>query len=182
MKNRRTISPPVFGKEEIFMVLPKRKNVRLHGFDYNTPGYYFITICTKDKQKLLGEIVGTGLLDGPKNQLTEYGQIVAGRLKLMADFYPDIKLEKYVVMPNHVHLLLHITGTMRTQASIDAVNSKISKFVGTFKRLCNRECGINLWQSRSHDHVIRGEQDYLKIWQYIEENPLRWALDCFYTE
>ena len=164
------------------MEFPKRKNIRLQGFDYNTPGYYFVTICTKDKKKLLGEIVGTGLLDGPKNQLTAYGQIAADRLNDMADFYPDIKLEKYVIMPNHIHLLLHIVGVMPNQENSDTRNSKLSIFVGTFKRMCNKEYGINLWQSRSHDHVIRGEKDYLKIWQYIEENPLRWQSDCFYIK
>ena len=164
------------------MELPKRKNVRLHGFDYNTPGYYFVTICTKDRKKLLSEIVGTGLPDGPQIQLTNYGHIAADRLEHMAEFYPDIKLEKYVVMPNHVHLLLHIMGTIPDEGNEKIVNSKISKFIGTFKRFCNREWDGNLWQSRSYDHIIRGERDYQKIWQYIEENPLRWELDCFYTK
>ena len=100
----------------------------------------------------------------------------------MAHFYPDIVLEKYVVMPNHIHLLLHIVDTVQNGESMDIHNSKVSKFVGTFKRFCNKEYGRNLWQDRSHDHVVRGEKDYQKIWQYIEENPLRWESDCFYMK
>ena len=162
--------------------LPKRKRTRLEGYDYNTPGYYFITICVEGKKKLLGEIVGTGLPDGPNNQLSFAGQIAEKQLQMMSDYYDDIRLEKYVVMPNHIHLLIQIMGTSEPVARMDVANSKIAKFVGTFKRFCNREYGKNIWQNRSHDHVIRGEADYLKIWQYIEENPLRWLNDCFYME
>ena len=100
----------------------------------------------------------------------------------MSDFYDDIRLEKYVVMPNHVHMLISVKGIYEPLEMADAANSKIAKFVGTFIRFCNKEYGRNIWQSRSHDHVIRGEKDYLKIWQYIEENPLRWLDDCFYLE
>ena len=128
------------------------------------------------------EIVGTGLPDGPQNRLSSIGKVAEKQLQLMSEFYEDIRLEKYVIMPNHIHLLIHILGTKEPKAGMDVTNSKIAKYVGTFKRFCNKECGGNIWQSRSHDHVIRGESDYLKIWQYIEENPLRWLDDCFYME
>ena len=164
------------------MEYQKRRTTRLKGYDYNMPGYYFITICTRDKQKLLCDIVGTGLLDGPQIRMLPMGKIAEKQLQLMSDFYDDIRLEKYVIMPNHIHLLIHILGIKEPQTGDSVTNSKIAKFVGTFKRFSNKEYGMNIWQYRSHDHVIRGEQDYLKIWQYIEENPLRWADDCFYAE
>jgi len=63
---------------------------------------------------------------------------------------------------------------------VNNVNSEISKFVSTFKRFCNKEYGENIWQSRSYDHVIRGERDYREIYEYISNNPGRWVEDRFY--
>ena len=165
------------------MELPKRKAIRLPGFDYSAAGYYFITICTRGKQKLLCSIVGTGLPDGPNVQLTRKGTIAKKQLDLMADFYKDIRLDKYVVMPNHIHLLLQITDCDNGPSGRPVpTNTKVSQFVGTFKRFCNREIGENIWQYRSYDHVIRGEKDYLKIWNYIDGNPSKWLEDCYYMD
>ena len=165
------------------MELPKRKRTRLETYDYDSPGCYFITICTKDKQKELCHIVGTGLPDGPILRFTKTGEIISRQLRYMSDFYQDIKLVKYVIMPNHIHLLLQITGSSNGPSGRPVpTNSKIAQYVGTFKRFCNRKVGKNIWQYRSHDHVIRSEQDYLKIWNYIDGNPSKWLEDCFYVE
>ena len=162
---------------------PQRKSTRLKGFDYNSPGYYFITLCTKRKEKLLCDIVGTGVLDGPKTQFTHYGKIALSHLEEMKDFYEDIKIDKYVVMPNHIHLILRILAMPCVQKSqTDPANTKTARFIGTFKRLCNRDFGESIWQFRSHDHIIRGEKDYQKIWNYIDNNPAKWADDCFYCD
>ena len=162
---------------------PKRKTIRLKEYDYNTPGYYFITFCTKDKKKLLCDIVGTGLLDGPKVYLTAYGEIANRQLQYMKEFYEDIRLEKYVIMPNHIHLLLQILDVGNGPSGRPVpTNSKIARFVGTFKRFCNKKYHFDIWQGRSHDHIIRSEKDYLKIWEYIDNNPAKWADDCFYME
>ena len=158
-----------------------RKNIRVKGYDYSTPGYYFITICTQNKEKILSDIVGTGLPDGPQALLTDAGYIVKNQLDEMSAFYKNIILEKYVVMPNHIHLLLQITGTYEPTEQHTPANAQISKFIGTFKRFTNRKIGRNIWQARSHDHVIRGEADYEQIWLYIETNPARWEKDCFYS-
>ena len=92
------------------MHLPKRKSIRLKGYDYNTPGEYFITICTIDRKELLSEIiVGTGVLDCPQNVLTPYGEIANKHLLNMSDFYENIKIDKFVVMPYHIHLLIRIS-------------------------------------------------------------------------
>ena len=100
----------------------------------------------------------------------------------MEHFYDHVKLEKYVIMPNHIHLLIRISGCENGLSGKPVpTNSKIAQFVGTFKRFCNREYGTNIWQARSHDHVIRNEHDYLKIWAYIDNNPAKWAEDCFYV-
>ena len=132
------------------------------------------------KEKLLCEIVGTGVLDGPSLQYTAFGQSAEKHLNYMSDFYEDLKVEKYVIMPNHIHLLIHLLDRGGGPSGRPVpTNSKISKFVGTFKRFCNQDYGRNIWQYRSHDHIIRGEEDYVKIWEYIDNNPARWADDCF---
>ncbi len=162
--------------------LPKRKRVRLEGYDYSLPGYYFITICTKNKERILGEIVGTDVLGGPQNQLTEYGKVADKYIKQLNEFYDILSVEKYVIMPNHIHLIIHILNDetdRRGRRSLQ--NSVISQFTSTFKRFCNKEYGRNIWQSRSHDHIIRGDKDYEMIWNYIESNPAKWREDCFYA-
>lgn len=163
------------------MELPSRRMPRHPKYNYNTPGYYFITICTQDKKCILGTIVGSGLPDAPKPQLTSIGQTVRMQLEEMAHFYPDIVLEKYVVMPNHIHLLVQIPGAFPDKQETDSrENARIPQFVGTFKRMTGRKLGRNIWQTSYHDHIIRGDADYLKIWNYIDTNPARWERDCFY--
>ena len=166
------------------MELPKRKPARLKGYDYSTPGAYFITICVKDKKQLLSEIsVGTGVLDCPRNTLTLYGEIANKHLTDMSDFYDNIRIDKFVIMPNHIHLLIRICQTNNQFGPSETpvpTNSPVSKFVSTFKRFCNKEYGENIWQRSYHDHIIRGEEDYQKIWEYIDTNVIRWEKDCFY--
>ncbi len=166
-------------------VLPKRKATRLKGYDYSAPGAYFVTICVKDREELLSKIiVGTGVLDCPQNILTLYGTIANKHLINMSNFYENIKIDKFVVMPNHIHMLIQISesntqnGPSRTPVP---TNSLIAQFVSTFKRFCNKEYGKNIWQARSNDHIIRDEKDYQKIWEYIDTNVLRWEKDCFYN-
>ena len=154
------------------MERPKRKTIRLQEHDDSAPGAYFITVCTKNKQRLLSRInVGTGLPDGPENVLTPYGEIVTRQLAHMGDFYQTVKIDKFVVMPNHVHMILFVSeaecGDGPSGRPVPT-NSAVSKFVGTFKRFCNKEIGKDIWQARSHDHVIRGEKDYknMAIYRY----------------
>ncbi len=163
-----------------------RKGMRLESHDYNTPGAYFITICTKDRKAILATIdVGTGVLDGPKIRLKPYGETARRYLLQMDDFYDHIAVDHYVIMPNHIHLLLRVLPTAKgpsgTPVPPSRQNTTIAQFVSTFKRFCNRELGHNIWQYRSYDHVIRGEQDYNEIWQYIDNNPAKWEQDRLYA-
>lgn len=164
------------------MEQPARKTVRLHGYDYNMPGYYFITLCTRDKERILCEIVENGIFDTPSVIYSEYGRVAEKHLRSMSDFYEDLKVEKYVIMPNHIHLLIHVMGTLEPVKETGPSNSRIARFIGTFKRFCNKEYGRNIWQGRSFDHIVRGERDYQEIWRYIDENPIKWEDDCFYGE
>ena len=165
------------------MELPKRKPNRLPEFDYSAPGIYFLTICVEGKRCILGEIVGGGALDAPQIQLTKTGKIVEKHI-LSGSRIPHICVDNYVIMPNHIHLLLVVSegengGSSRAPTPTNAV---VPHFVSTFKRFCRREIGTQIFQRSYHDHIIRGEQDYLKIWQYIDTNPARWNEDCFYQE
>lgn len=171
------------------MALPNRKTIRLKGYNYNLPGCYFITVCTRKKEKLLCEIVGTAVPGGPQVRFTKYGMITQQQLEEMSDFYSDVKIEKYVVMPNHIHLLIRVLpGETAVEAPTGGPpgtavpTSKLARFVGTFKRLSEREWGQPIWQARSYDHVVRNEDDYRKIWAYIDENPAKWMEDRFYTQ
>ncbi len=165
------------------MSLPTRKPPRLKNYDYSSPGMYFITICVKDRKSLLGEIVGGGDFDTPKMMLSVYGKILDKYIGLLNKKYSHIKTDKYIIMPNHFHLILCITdyknGASETAAPY---NSEISKFVSLLKRHCNREYGKNIWQRSFYDHIIRDENDYRTIWEYIDTNPEKWQQDCFYTK
>ena len=164
------------------MDIPKRKPNRLLNFDYGTPGFYFLTICVAGKQCLLANIVGGGALDAPQIQLTEIGK-VAEKYILSGSRIPHICVDKYIIMPNHIHLLLAVNETEKTGPSKAPAptNAIIPRFVSTFKRFCHKDIGTKIFQRSYHDHIIRGEKDYLKIWQYIDNNPARWQEDCFFV-
>ncbi len=164
------------------MNLPKRKPTRLKNYNYNTPGAYFITVCVKDRKNLLGNIVGTGVLDGPQNILSNYGKIAEKHIIKINNFYDYLSIEKYVIMPNHIHLLIRIFNHNGPSGTPVPTNNAISRFLSTFKRFCNKEYGRNIWQYRSYDHIVRGELDYREICEYIENNPAKWQEDCFYSE
>ena len=197
-----------------------RKTTRLQGADYNN-GAFFLTICTKDRNCILSHIVGTGVLDGPEKttdvidcpevKLTRYGEIAKKYINQLNDFYNNISVESYVIMPDHIHIMLLVTnengvsetpmrssrtptessrtpmgpsrtpmGPSRTpmgpsRTPVPTVqNTVVARFLSTFKRFCNKEYGMNIWQYRSYDHIIRNKQDYEEHLRYIYENPLRW--------
>ncbi len=164
----------------IKMELPKRKPTRLKDFDYSQNGAYFVTICTKDKQCIFSEVVGGGALDAPQNILSETGKI-AEKYILSTNNIPDVAVDKYVIMPNHIHLILIVHNTGGTSKAPSPTNNIISHTISTFKRFVNKEAGQNIFQRSFHDHIIRDEQDYLKIWNYIDTNPQKWREDCFFT-
>jgi len=164
------------------MNLAKRKPTRLKGYDYSTPGMYFLTVCVKGRKPLLGKIVGCGDFDTPKMIVSAHGIILNKYITLMNEKYSHIKVDKYVIMPNHFHLILTITGYKNGASETAApYNSETSKFVSLLKRYCNREYGENIWQTSYNDHIIRDKRDYQKIWKYIDTNVLRWEKDCFYN-
>ncbi len=147
-----------------------RKPNRLKNYDYSSQGAYFITICTLDRKCTLSHIVGGDALIAPQTNLTHFGEIAREYIESM----PGI--DKYVIMPNHIHLLIAIDGPMKASAPTISVPNLIR----SFKVLVSKEIGQSIWQRSYHDHIIRDEEDYLNHLQYIENNPAKWSEDKYY--
>ena len=160
------------------MELPKRKQNRLTEYDYSTPNAYFITICTENRRNLFWKDIGT-VIDRPENvPLTNLGIIVRQSVMNIPKHYPTISVDRFVVMPNHVHLLLQIhTNTDGRPMAAPTISTGINQFKG----IVSKKAGFSVWQKGFHDHVIRNEKDYLEIWNYIDGNPSKWAEDTLYT-
>ena len=157
--------------------LPKRKSTRLKNFDYSSNGAYFVTICTQNKEKILCNIVGGDAHIAPSVELKSYGKTVDRYINNISSKYPHITVDKYVIMPNHIHLMIRIDGMMWASSP-----TTISDIVRSIKILTTKETGKSIFQRSFHDHIIRNEADYLKIWNYIDTNPAKWTDDCFYIE
>ena len=161
------------------MELPKRKPNRLKNFDYSMPNAYFITICTTQRKNLLWQSVGASIARPENVELSPYGIITDTAIKNIPKTYPAITVDHYVVMPNHIHLLLQIQSDLHGRPMVAPT---ISTVVQQMKGYITKQIGHSIWQKFFHDHVIRNEQDYLKIWNYIDSNPAKWTEDCFYVE
>ncbi len=146
----------------------------MKGYDYSSVGSYHITICTKDKKWLLWNNVGATCGRPQKEyELSEYGRIVECEIQKIASVYDSVNIDKYVIMPNHIHLLISI---LADEYGRPQVAPTIARIVQQFKGAVSKQIGFSLWQKGYIDHIIRGLQDYDEIWQYIDENPLKWFL------
>ena len=161
------------------MDFPKRKPTRLERYDYSTQGYYFVTICTHNRIKILSKIVvGQGLAPAEKiakAQLTIYGEIVNQQLLNLQNRYKNVIVDKFVIMPDHIHLIIKLK-----QAAGASPCPTLSDVVCTFKSLVTQECHsfapkLQIWQNSFYDHIIRGEEDYAELWKYIDNNPAKCA-------
>ncbi len=150
--------------------LPKRKPTRAKGYDYSSAGAYFVTICTENKEHILGHVVGGDAHIAPFVRLTQYGEVLEKYIK------NEPQITKYVIMPNHIHMIIEIDRPMWASAPTKSVIN----IVRSIKILTTKEIGHNIFQRSFHDHIIRNEKDYTEIYTYIENNPARWAEDCYY--
>ena len=158
---------------------PKRKANRLSEYDYSSPGAYFITICTWKKRCILGKIaVGAGIARPPIVELSEYGRAVQSAICSIESHYENITVNNYVIMPNHVHLILQIhTNEDGRAMPAPTVSTVIQQMKGT---VC-KQTGQKIWQKLFYDHVIRNEDDYWEIYNYIDSNPVKWIEDKLYN-
>lgn len=180
----------------------KRKNLRLSDYDYSSPGFYFVTICAKNRDPKFGKVVGAGpgstglpsrekLRDsaGPKMVLNEVGLTVESVWKEMPDHYPGVEIDEFIVMPNHVHGIIALVGAQFiapcdctvTQGAINRAPT-IGEIIRSFKAASTRRVRLAGmvdfgWQRNYYERVIRNEDELNKIRQYVSNNPMTWEQD-----
>ena len=175
-----------------------RRSIRLQNYDYSTAGAYFITICTFERECLLGDVVAGEM------RLNAAGQCVAMILDSLPERYPDVEVDAFVIMPNHIHGIITITGdvpvgaihespdlnlpqrerAIRESPLPDRRAMTLSKVIGylkmnTAKRInqLRNNPGVPVWQRNYYERVIRNELELESIQQYIVDNPAKWQED-----
>ena len=151
-----------------------------------TPKYgaYFVTLVTHDRASLFGEVDNGGVL------LTHMGKLVAETWLWLPTQYPSVELNEFVVMPNHLHGVIWLTGPLsgtgdsRIAPTNFGGRKPLGRLIGAFKTVSAKRVntalgtpGRSLWQRDYYDHVIRNERDLDRIREYIHNNPLQWELD-----
>ncbi len=160
-----------------------RRLNRLKDYDYSQPGAYFITICTKKRGCLLGEI------EKDRMKVNHYGEIVRLSWLELPQHYSNVELDAFVIMPNHIHGIIFLTdvGAGLKPAPTASPRDKrhgLPEIIRAFKTFSSRQInkfrnmpGTSVWQRNYYEHVIRKDESLAQIREYIETNPLRWALD-----
>lgn len=139
-----------------------------------------MTICTRDRKRILCQISSVGPDDpiGPTPVLSEVGKIVEQHILGIEKAYPGISVDQYVIMPNHIHLLLRFSvaedGPMRSSGPT------LGMVVRGMKRMVTKAVGYSIFQPSFYDHIIRDGSDFLTKWNYIATNPARWGSDEYY--
>ena len=152
--------------------LNSRKQIRLKNYNYANVGYYFITICIKNRECILSKITLNN-----KNEhistLTNEGEIVNRYIIEIEKIYTNVILDEYIIMPNHIHMILIIQSNK---------NITISKIIQQFKGIITKELGYSIWQKLFYEHIIRDNEEYIKIKQYIKDNVSNWEDDIEYKK
>ena len=182
--------------------LPQRKSPRLQGFDYSTSGAYFVTICTQDRQHLLGSVINGRL------ETNHAGQMVEECWRQIVNKYPTVRLDTFVVMPNHLHALIWLTDPLITNPDTEEiadtamspdvadtpVRPSLSDVMQWFKSWTTAQYRFGvvnhnwtpfpgrLWQTSFYDHIVRHNDALNLIRQYIEQNPSRWQQDRYHPQ
>ena len=161
------------------MDFKNRKQLRLNNYNYSNNGAYFITVCTQGRCNILSRIiVGEGFHPLPIVELTKIGIEIENTINFINDNYRNVFIEKYVIMPNHIHLILYLGYENLGGHG----NPPLQKIVGQLKSFTTKKYGKILWQRSYYDHIIRNENEYAEIWSYIDSNPSKWLEDEYFTE
>ena len=172
-----------------------RRSLRLRGYDYSQAGAYFVTVCTHDKEFLFGKIVER------KMRLNESGEIADLCWQRLGRRYPHVGLDEWIVMPNHLHGIMVIVDDRRGDSGIapakrgadhgrggsrtaSTKRKPLGRLIGAFKTVSTRRIseirsttGAPVWQRNYYEHIIRNQDEFNKIREYIATNPLRWMSD-----
>jgi putative transposase len=167
-----------------------RRSIRLAGWDYSQPGAYFITIVTHDRRNIFGA-VGAGSKPAPvAMKLSMEGRIVFDTWFALPNHIPGIKLGEFIIMPNHVHFIIWILGShyAGAGAGLEPAPTALPEIVRQFKTFSARRInemhhtpGQPVWQRNYYEHIIRDDEDYVRIAEYILGNPLSWDHDDLFT-
>ncbi|MBF0234075.1 MAG: hypothetical protein HQK65_13715 [Desulfamplus sp.] len=160
----------------------KRRSIRLKGYDYSRAGAYFVTICVQDRECLFGKIV-----DG-KMILNDTGKMVETCWLEIPEHFLHVKLDVFCIMPNHIHGVLIIIETVGAKnilplqhGTSKTIGSIVRGFkIGVTKWVRQQAPNQKVWQRNYYEHIIRDENDYNRIYDYIQNNPLKWELDSLY--
>ena len=160
------------------MELPKREKNRLENYDYSQEGAYFITLCTHNRQNLFileGNRVGNDLCVVPPLQ----NEIILKWIKETESKFQNIKFEKYVIMPDHIHFIINITerhiGRSLREIMQFFKTMTTNDYIRNVKNGKLKPFDKKLWQKSYYDHIIRNQEDYNEKWDYIENNPKKWG-------
>ena len=161
------------------MEMPQRKHPRLKDYDYSLPGYYYVTIHTEKDAPVLSRVELTAASAGIAVRLTRIGKVAYQQLYALQQRYGCVKIDKFVIMPNHIHAIICLTE----EAAGAAVSPTLMEVVCAYKSLTTRICnrlsrtpGRKLFQTSFYDTVLRNEKAYQECWRYIDENPAKWLL------
>lgn len=146
--------------------------MRLPYFDYAQYGGYFVTLCTKNRKSLFGQII-----DG-EMQLNYLGKIIENELKNLLNEYRHSEFSHYVIMPNHLHFIWFNRDDVNLSELVRKLKGRTAK---RYREYRHHTDGFPLWQRSFCEHIIRNEADFRRIWTYIENNPIQWHLDRFYA-
>ena len=166
------------------MDLPKRKHPRLDQRYYSVTGAYFVTICTKDRRCFFANITqdDSSASQQPQLQYTKYGYLAEERLLSLKSRFSFLKIDKYVVMPNHIHIIFVFDRTVGQSNE----HKTLMDVVCAYKSLTSNDCQKNgfvgkIFQTSFHEHIIRDYDEYENIVEYIHNNPLNWYYDELYS-
>jgi putative transposase len=162
----------------------RHKSIRIQGYDYSQPGTYFITICTSQKKMLFGEVT-QGII-----HLSKLGEIARQELGQLPLKFSRIHLDAFVVMPNHIHVLITISASAvaiqatNAEAFSHPVQGSIPTVVRAYKAAVTRQAAMRrdnpiseVWQRNYYEHVVRTEKEKEQIYAYIVSNPDQWSFD-----
>ena len=162
----------------MLMPLPQRKQNRLDKYDYGQEGAYFVTLCTQNRQHIfeIEHTVGNDLRVVPPIQ----NQIIHKWIKETENKFSNITLDKYVIMPDHLHFILNITERHIGRSLQDVMRffktMTTNEYIKGVKNNILPPFDKKLWQKSYYDHIIRNQEDYNEVWEYIENNPQKWIL------
>ena len=150
------------------MAFYSRKPPRIPEYDYSKAGYYFITICTHEKKCIFGTT----------EDLNEWGKIAERDLKEIPLHFPNIRMDAYIIMPNHIHAIV-----IMEQDDSTSLNQMVGLYKsGVSRKIHKMKPEAIIWQRSYYDHVIRNQVEYEKIWEYVTYNRQKWETDCYYSQ